>query len=274
MKRTNLFLAASLLMAVTVFTSCETEETEPMIEVLQDDDQITNLYDDVLTEVDDLTLATDGAMKAPADFDVTSGSGTRTVVTTFEGDWMVKTITFTAFVNGHSENGHVKNGVMVIKILGRPTLASFERVITFNNFTIDGALIEGEKHITKTADYKYAISITGGKVTFTDGTTYTRESTRERTWEEGFATPANIFDDVFAITGSSTGVNRKGNTYTHTITNALVLKVACRWMVEGTVETVVNNNTITLDYGTGECDNLATMTINGVTKEIKLRGKR
>ncbi|MHC1703728.1 MAG: hypothetical protein AB9846_07455 [Tenuifilaceae bacterium] len=274
MKRTNLFLAASLLMAATVFTSCEkAETTDPMVEISQDDDQVTALYDDVLTEADDLTLASDGVMKAPADFDITSGSGTRTVVTTFEGDWMVKTITFTDFVNSHSENGHIKNGKIIIKMLGRPFQATFERVITFNNFTIDGVLIEGEKRITKTAQYQYTITLTGGKVTFTDGTAYTRESSRIRTWEEGYDTPA-LLDNVFTVTGTSTGVNRQGLTYTHTITNALVFKVACRWIVEGTVESVCADNTVTLDYGTGECDNLATMTLNGVTTEITLRGKR
>jgi len=41
--------------------------------------------------------------------------------------------------------------------------------------------------------------------------------------------------------------------------------------VSGIVEIVKNDATATLDYGNGECDKLATITINGVTKEIVLR---
>lgn len=271
MKRTNLFLSACLIMAATAFTSCQKDViTDPLVSSSQDDDQVTALYDDVLNEADDITLS-EGVSKAPAAFDVAAGSGTRTVVTTFEGNWMVKTITFVNFINAKSENGHVKNGVIVIKVLGRPTLAQFERVITFNNFTIDDNKIEGEKHITKTADYTYSVTLTGGKVTFTDGTTYTRDFSRVRTWGTGYATPANIFDDIFTISGTETGINRKGLAYTHTITNDLVIKVACRWVVEGSVSMVVGDKTVLLDYGTGECDNLATITVNGKTTEIKLR---
>lgn len=280
MKRTNLLLAASLVVFAIIFTSCKKDETTPttttdsMVESTQDDDQVTSLYDDVLNESDEVALSGGGALKAPAEFEMLSGSGSRTVETTFDGDWTVKTVTFVDFINGNSGNGRVKNGKIIIRILGGPLKAQFERIITFDNFTIDSIKIEGEKHVTKIADYQYSVVLTGGKVTFTDGTTYTRELTRTRTWAEGYNTPANIWDDIFTITGSATGVNRKGYTYTHTITNALVIKNACHWIVEGTIEMVANGKTAILDYGDGTCDNLATVTVNGKTTEIKLRGKR
>lgn len=277
MKRTNLILAASLAVFATVFASCEKDDTttDPMIETSQDDDQVSSLYDDVQNEADEISLSGGGAMKATADFEMySSGTGSRTVETTFDGDWTIKTITFENFVNGNSGNGRVKNGQIIIRILGGPLQAQFERIVTFNNFTIDGIKIEGEKHITKTAEYQYTVQITGGKVTFTDGRTYTRECNRIRTWAEGYNTPANIWDDTYTITGTSTGVNRKGYAYTHTITTPLVIKNTCRWIVEGTIEMVVNDNTAILDYGNGACDNIATVTVNGVIKEVTLRGKR
>jgi len=111
-------------------------------------------------------------------------------------------------------------------------------------------------------------------VTFEDGTTYTREFTRVNTWTDGFSTPLDIWDDVFAIEGEATGVNRQGNAYTHTITSALVIKNTCRWIVEGIIELKVKDKVAVLDYGMGECDNDATITINGNVREIKLRGRR
>ena len=41
--------------------------------------------------------------------------------------------------------------------------------------------------------------------------------------------------------------------------------------VSGIVEIVKNDAKATLDYGNGDCDKLATITINGVSKEIVLR---
>lgn len=274
MKRTNLIFAAILLVFASFFAACEkTETTDPMVDSSQEDDQVAALYDDVLNEVDDITLGSTAA-KSSAEFEMATGSGTRTVVKSFSADTTILTITFANFINGNSENGHVKNGVIIVKVVGGPLQAKFERTATLQNFTIDGIKIEGKKSIVKTAEHKYTVTLTGGKTTFTDGTTYTREFTRTRTWVEGYNTPAIIWDDVFTIEGTATGTNRKGNTYTHTITNPLEIKNSCRWIVEGTIQLVSNGKTAIMDYGMGECDDVATVTINGVTKEIKLKGKR
>ncbi len=274
MKRTNVIFAASLLVFATIFASCEkTEETNPLVETSMDDDQVTALYDDVLNETDELTT-TSQPSKSSAEYAMMTGSGSRTHETTFSGDTMIKTITYVNFINGNSQNGHVKNGVIIVKILGGPLQEQFERTITFQNFFIDDIKIEGKKRIIKTAEHQYSIMLMAGKTTFPDGTTYTRECTRTRTWTEGYNTPANIWDDTYTIEGNATGTNRKGNTYTHTITNPLVIENACRWIVQGTIELTTNGQTATLDYGMGDCDNIATITINGKTTEIRIRTKR
>ena len=41
--------------------------------------------------------------------------------------------------------------------------------------------------------------------------------------------------------------------------------------VSGVIEIEKNDAKATLDYGNGDCDKLANITINGVTKEIVLR---
>jgi len=276
MKRTSLIFAASLLVLGSFTTSCKKDDvTDPMVTLMQDDDQTAELYDESLKEVDEVT-ATTAPAKSSAEYayQQNSGSGTRIVETTTSGDTTIKTIIFTNFINGNNENGHIKNGVIVVKILGGPLQATFKRIVLLQNFTIDDIKVEGKKEINKTGDYTFSVVLTGGKVTFTDGTTCTREFTRTRTWVEGYATPANIWDDIFSIEGTATGVNRKGTAYTHTITNPLVVKNACRWIVEGTIELVAGDKTAILDYGMGDCDNLATITINGEVKDITLRGRR
>lgn len=272
MKRISIFLATGLLMAAFSFTSCEKEEVSPMAELLEIDDEVASYFDELVGEVDELTLVS-GTAKS-GEVTLSSNSGSRTVVTTFSGDTVIHTITFVDFVNPNSQYERVKNGTMIIKVIGRPYMETFWRQITFVDFTVNGHQVEGVKLIVKTGTYQFTITLTDGKITFTDGTTYTRNFERIRTWIAGFETPYYVWDDEFEIEGQAWGVNRREQEYTHTIINPLLVRRSCRWIVQGTIEMTVNNNLAILDYGDGTCDRLATLTVNGETWTIRLRGGR
>jgi len=271
MKRISILMLASVAM---LFASCQKDDetTDPMVTTIQEDDLATNYYDDVDSEADELTIDQPARAMASSAMDITTDVG-RTVVTVVNADNSItKTITFTNWTNPHGNPNIVKNGIIIINVVGRPSEDTFVRTITFDDFTINGNLIEGTKVITKTGLYQFTVTCENGKITFTDGKTYTRNFTRTRTWVAGFDTPYYVWDDVFEVTGNSYGINRNGNAYTHTIMNPLRIERACRFIVSGTTEVLVNDKTITFDYGDGTCDNLATITYNGQTKEVKLRG--
>lgn len=274
MKRKSLIFAAATLMLAFAFTSCEKDETTPtsLLNATMDDDEVTAYYDDVLAETDELTLNdTKDATELLATY---TGSGTRNILTTFSGDTMIRTVTYNNFVNGNSQMERVKNGQIIMKVIRHQFPGEFKRIITMNNFTVNGNAVEGTKQVVRseTNQYQYTVTLKNGKVTFTDGKVYTREFTRTRTMESGMNTPAIILDDVYSIEGEATGVNCDGLAYTHTIQNALMLKLSCRWIVQGTINISVGETNATFDYGDGTCDNLATVTVNGKTYEIKLRG--
>lgn len=107
-------------------------------------------------------------------------------------------------------------------------------------------------------------------VTFFTGETANWNVDKTKEWTEGEST-ADLNDDVFSITGGVTGTNRNGVQVTTTITTPII-KNACEWYVSG-VEEIARQNlpTITLDYGNGNCDNVATITVNGQTKTIQLK---
>ncbi len=271
MRKFSVLMLASVVM---LFASCQKddESTDPMVTTMQEDDLATNYYDDVDNEADELTIDQPVRAMATSAMDITTDNG-RTVVTVVNTDNSIKkTITFTNWTNPKGNPNIVKNGKIIINVVGTPLADVFVRTITFENFTINGNLIEGTKVITKTAQYQFSVTCENGKITFTDGKVYTRSFNRTRTWVDGFDTPYNVWDDVFEVTGSASGINRNGYAYTHTITNPLRIERACRFIVSGTIEVSVNEKTMTLDYGAGTCDNLATITINGQTKEVKLRG--
>ena len=268
MKRLSILMFAATAM---LFASCEkdNESTDSTATTIQEDDLASNYFDEVDNEADELTYQ--NTVRSIDEARVDSGSRSVTVVTNNDGS-KTKTVTYTSWINPHGNQSIIKNGKIIINIVGKPAETTFIRTITFENFTINGALIEGTKTITKTAQYQFTISCDNGKITFPDGKTYTRSYTRTRTWVAGYDTPFFVWDDIFTIEGSASGINRNGKEYTHTIVNPLQIKRNCRFIVSGTISIAVDAKTITLDYGTGTCDNIATITYNDKTTEIKLRG--
>jgi len=107
-------------------------------------------------------------------------------------------------------------------------------------------------------------------VTYFNGETANWNVDKTKEWKEGEST-LDVSDDVFSITGTVTGTNRNGVPVTATITTPII-KNACEWYVSGVAEiTRSNMPTITFDYGNGNCDNVATITVNGQTKTITLK---
>lgn len=82
----------------------------------------------------------------------------------------------------------------------------------------------------------------------------------------GYDSWLNPFDDVYYITGHTDGTDLNGAAFTVSITSALVIKVGCWWIVQGSLD-LVNPGypTITVDYGTGTCDGIITITYSGTT---------
>jgi len=170
--------------------------------------------------------------------------------------------------------GHVRKGIIKIEFKGRRFLPGSMVITTFENYYVDGIKIEGTRTLTntsanETADVRFTIT-EDGKVTWPDGTFATRVATRTRTWSRSATT-----GDSWIVTGSATGLNRRGREYTMTITKALVYKRECAitkkvfMAVEGTKELTCDGKKVTIDYGNGDCDNKVTITINGRSKEVE-----
>ncbi len=118
----------------------------------------------------------------------------------------------------------------------------------------------------------FNVSIGGGHVTLGGGN-LNWNSTRSITWIEGDTT-ADPMDDVYEITGTTTGTNRRGDTFSSTITTPLRVATSCPWIESGVITiTSMNGNTRSIDFGTPgpACDNQATVTTpNGTTHVINM----
>ncbi len=177
--------------------------------------------------------------------------------------------------------GNVRTGIIQVEFIGKRFLPTSKIITTFDGYTINGIQIEGTRTVTNISgstedNPKFSIVLTGGKATWPDGSTATRTVIRNREWIRG----ANPMNDEWIIDGSSSGTNRSGVSYTVDISTAtpLVYKRECAigkrvfLAVEGVKVLKTDNKEITIDYGNGDCDKTVTVTINGRSKTIEVKG--
>lgn len=187
------------------------------------------------------------------------------------------TVDFGTGCTGH--NGHIRSGQIIIHYNGFNYFApGFQRTVTFNNYKIDGRLIEGTRTITNNGynaanHLNWSISAQNMRVTRPNGINWHQwNSERVREMLAGDSTLTDGTDDIYSITGTATGTNSNGNSCSANITTALIKEGSCHFrFVSGIIEiTSSNHPTLTLDYGNGTCDDLATVTRNGVTVTIHI----
>lgn len=149
--------------------------------------------------------------------------------------------------------------------------------ITPQDYYLDDYKIEGTKTITNkghnsSGNLWYTVNVQNAKITEPGGTwNVTWNSSRVREWIAGESTLTTFTDDVYLITGTANGVNRRGNAFSATITDALRIELICSWIVSGKMTISPDNlNPRYVDFGSGACDNDATVTVNGYVYNIEM----
>ena len=191
-----------------------------------------------------------------------------------------KTIDFGDGCEGR--DGRVRSGQIVIEFSGEKKEVGSVRTTTLVDFAIDTIQIEGVRTATFVSstdtEMVYTQTLTGGKMTFPDGLVATRESSKTRVAyfdEEGEKSGAIKF-------GNSSGINKENLAYSNVIEESTPLTFSSECREEKVFAPVSGISTSSLegesdkviDYGDGTCDNLATVTQDGVTEEIEIDGKQ
>ncbi len=143
-------------------------------------------------------------------------------------------------------------------------------VMTFENYFVNNFKREGTHTFTNTSvpgGRSWQRKVQGGKITAPNGRFWLHESVKEVVQTAGVAT-RELFDDIFSITGNASVTNAQGATRTATITEALQKKYSCHNIDKGRIRFQAPNHFAILDYGNGECDRLATISIDGRTPRI------
>ncbi len=261
-----------------IFISCEKkDDSSANIEIAEDEALTTVLFDDVFAEVEFAMagmedLIYDGIKKS------TEALVCKTITVEQPNDstFWPRTVTIDYGEGCEGPNERVRSGKIIIEVYKRYIHEDYYRTVTFDNFYIDEFKMEGTKTITneglnEDGNMVFKIVLEGGKIIKADGEEITKEFNKEREWVAGMDTPRFRRDDVYMVTGTASGVNRKMVAFTRTIVTPLEMAMNCRWIKSGVVEIEREGmDMITLDYGDGECDRLATVTIGDEVKEIRL----
>lgn len=268
--RKNLVLLAALLLLSLGFQACQKDEENTSLA-----DQVT--AEDIASH-NDLTEQVDAEMDefVPDNFDGgVEDRGCATV--TFaqpKGTWP-NTITIDFGSGCTKPDGRTLKGKIVVQQSNAMNVQGATRTVTYDNFFIENVQLTGTRTLSNTglnAAGQPVFKKTGNEtLTFPNGTQATRNIDHTRTLVEGFGTAARL-DDVWSVTGTDTGTNRQGDPYTVTITTPLVKSALCPWVSTGVIEFSVNGKTRSLDFGNGDCDREATLTLaDGTVKTVKIR---
>jgi len=163
-------------------------------------------------------------------------------------------------------------------IITRSTSSSTKtEVITFENYSVNGNSIAGTK--TRVSSYVRSdgtekgtstTSVSGGKITFSDGTVGVWTGSKQRNSSITYDSTRRPLSGEITTQGGTAVTGSDGTIiYSDNITKAITENIACgpqhHGPVSGTVETIYGTNTIIIDFGDGTCsDNSITITINGV----------
>lgn len=291
------WLPVLAVMGVITFTGCKKEasvtatdeipqeEIAATVATADDDAQAEQQFDDVFNITASVSaqdageelgmgtnvsgLADMGTPLSPS----TQRCFTVTVVPNIPGVFP-KTVTID-FGNGCTgRDGKLRKGKIVSIFTNRMLVPGAKVSTTFVGYHVDSFHIEGT-HITENTSTSnmqgLKLKVIEGKISNTISGKWRKwNSTKDILQVEGNGTPNFPLDDVYKITGNAAGGNSIGHTWSSLIVDPLIKKFTCRWIVKGTVRLTRNSRHAVLDYGNGNCDNLAILYINGVGHVITL----
>ena len=262
-------ILASIAFGVFSFlvTSCE-DNTEPIapeanLDLVEDEFAINTAFEDLDFLTLDVLQSSGLGLKTQSVADLCANA-----VVTHDEEVKKITVDFGAGCTG--PNGVVRKGKVMLSYSGVNFL-----VTTFDGYEVNGLKVQGIRTITNggidliNSKVTLNVKIENGVITWPDNSSVTYSSTQIRQVTLGSA------GYEVSVTGTSSGVSRKGFDYTSTVTTPLIINEECaRTGVNvpssGVLGFTFQGIAASVDYGSGTCDKVVVLTYPGGTKDITL----
>lgn len=267
----------NLLFVIGLFiVSCNSDDNQQTSRITQEDIVNESKIDASINDVDEII---EGQYLIQSGFvgKINSDSASylpscATVTSVLNGSNWTLTIDF-GTEGCELSNGNVLKGKIIFSFSNDFETQTKVISYTFENFYHNDVQLNGNRSLTRTKtngngnpETSFNTNIT---LTLVNGDIYNRTGVRTTEWTEGYDTPNIKSDDVHLVTGNWTTTSPNG-TMSATITTPLKKLGNCHFYVEGVIVFTKNDSEATLDFGSGECDNQATLTINGEITIINL----
>ncbi|PLX01089.1 MAG: hypothetical protein C0594_14490 [Marinilabiliales bacterium] len=282
MKNKILILLALLFTTGLIYTACEKETEE---DTTPDDTDVQAVIDNVKSEeavASTFNTVNHYGINEEGIKDLQADSVVITVDPCVLCDSFPKTMTID-FGNGVLGNDMVVRKGKIIAVFtgrwGRTTLAAGTEVeISYDNFYVNnvkrtGTVIASYNGENSYGGPSFSTEAVDLKMIFTDGSETVLNGTRTYDWIEGYSDLSQT-NDVFEVSGTMTGVDRDGKTYTSAIADGspLLRDNTCEdtyTFTSGVLEiTPEGKSSRTLDFGDGTCDNKIGINILGFETSI------
>lgn len=171
-------------------------------------------------------------------------------------------------------DGKYRRGKLIVYYSGDYKDSMHYRRVEPNNYFLNDSKIVGTKEVTGRGldnfnRYYYSVTYSGevytpdpreGSVEGSGNYTYA--------WTAGLATTP-VHDDVFEIDGVGEMRRNTGQKYTTEILQPLEMSMDCNWVRSGVIRITPEDATRrSMDYGDGACDDRASVTVNGSTRDV------
>ena len=281
MKMSKILVVCIVLTAI--FISCEDDTIESVDSDLSISEFVSleASIEEVENVVDEYAMYAGGL-----DFEALSGKGnghifdrakffSECVTFSVEETDNIKTITISFAEDCVDKKGNEVSGT--ITIVKEVSDSSKSRSISFEDFSVNGYVVNGTKTYEYNAENANGNPEMGGNVDLTIETEeglITKKGSRLVEVTAGGDTDT-FEDNELTITGSHSLTKADGSNFEMEITTALIKPAACKYIAEGIKEIVRDGIESTLDYGDGTCDSIAILTTGDTVTEIEIKsGKK
>lgn len=169
-------------------------------------------------------------------------------------------------------DGKFKSGKVTFTI-GKIWEPGSEIILQYDNYQEDGAQLSGKFTFQNQSTQNAGVfNLLAENIQAADANGYTLAYDAVQTFTQtaGHPTWWDWADDVYSITGTINSVLTNGETVDWAIQTPLVKANNCYWVSAGTGILNINGLDFAVDYGDGNCDNKATVTVNGQAYQITL----
>lgn len=278
-KQIKIGIAIIAIAFTSIVSSCKKKTSE------EKDSDTSSATDQSLasTSVNDLTSIADevGRSNSVSSFKTTESSALLSSCASVSFDTIAaaKTVTINfGTTNCLCNDGRYRRGILKLNFTGRYRDSLTVITVTPTNYFVNDNQVLGLKTIKNKGHNAanhlvYEINANISVIKAGGAGTVLWNSTRQREWLTGENT-LSWLDDTYSITGNASGTSASGNTFTSVITSPLIrnMAFACRrHFTAGILEhTPSGKATRYINYGSGACDDQATVTINGNVYTITL----